>query len=101
MRICWAAVVAAWHMQHQNNGLAWQAMVEVQRAGGEARRERAPAVAAAAAARPGVECQPNGSAPLLRDEKARREWLELELNICCQVCPDQDRDRWLTTDRLF
>lgn len=33
-----------------------------------------------------VECQPNTGAPLLRDEKARRDWVERELDICCQVC---------------
>lgn len=33
-----------------------------------------------------VECQPNIAAPLLRDEKARRDWVERELDICCQVC---------------
>ena len=34
-----------------------------------------------------VECQPNTGAPLLRDEKARRDWVERELDICCQVTP--------------
>eukprot|EP00803_Ostreobium_quekettii_P004619 evm.model.scf_3423.1 EVM.evm.TU.scf_3423.1 scf_3423:4192-12887(+) len=29
-----------------------------------------------------VECQPNLHAPLLKDEKARREWLEREINVC-------------------
>ena len=32
-----------------------------------------------------VECQPSASAPLLRDEKARRDWVERELEFCCQV----------------
>ncbi len=42
--------------------------------------------AAVAASKPaGVECQPNAAAPLLRDEKARREWVEHELDMCCQV----------------
>jgi len=42
--------------------------------------------AAVVASKPaGVECQPNAAAPLLRDEKARREWLEHELDMCCQV----------------
>ena len=36
-----------------------------------------------------VECQPNTGAPLLRDEKARRDWVERELDICCQVCVPQ------------
>lgn len=36
-----------------------------------------------------VECQPNTAAPLLRDEKARRDWVERELDICCQVCVPQ------------
>ena len=33
----------------------------------------------------GVEAQPNNTAPLLRDEKARREWVEHELDMSCQV----------------
>lgn len=42
--------------------------------------------ATAATVKPsGVECQPNAGAPLLRDEKGRREWLENELDMCCQV----------------
>ena len=42
--------------------------------------------AAVVASKPaGVECQPNAAAPLLRDEKARRDWLEHELDMCCQV----------------
>ena len=52
----------------------------------DARHERA---ATAAAARPGgppgPECQPNAGAPLLRDERARREWLEHELGLACQA----------------
>lgn len=36
-----------------------------------------------------VECQPNTGAPLLRDEKARRDWVERELDICCQVSVPQ------------
>ncbi|KAK9835062.1 hypothetical protein WJX81_008045 [Elliptochloris bilobata] len=63
-------------------------MVEVHRAArseADARRERS---ASAAAARPGApagpECQPNAGAPLLRDERARREWLEHELGLACQ-----------------
>ena len=32
-----------------------------------------------------VECQPNLHAPLLKDEKGRREWLEREINICNRV----------------
>lgn len=32
-----------------------------------------------------VECQPNSAAPLLRDEKGRREWIEHELDMSCQV----------------
>jgi len=64
-------------------------MVEVHRAArsqADARHERA---ATAAAARPGgppgPECQPNAGAPLLRDERARREWLEHELGLACQA----------------
>lgn len=33
----------------------------------------------------GIEAQPNNTAPLLRDEKARKEWIEYELDMCCQV----------------
>jgi len=37
----------------------------------------------------GPECQPNGDAPLLRDEGARRKWVEEELFRCCEVwCAD-------------
>ena len=32
-----------------------------------------------------VELQPNNAAPLLRDERARREWLERELDMSSQV----------------
>lgn len=32
-----------------------------------------------------VECQPNQHAPLLRDEKARKSWVERELDACCAV----------------
>ncbi|GAB4822357.1 hypothetical protein N2152v2_009403 [Parachlorella kessleri] len=32
---------------------------------------------------PSVDCQPNQMAPLLRDEKSRREWVERELDVCC------------------
>ena len=32
-----------------------------------------------------VEAQPNSNAPLLRDDRARQEWIEHELNMCCQV----------------
>ena len=31
------------------------------------------------------ECQPNAGAPLLRDEAARRSWVEQELAACCTV----------------
>lgn len=34
---------------------------------------------------PGLDLQPNHMAPLLRDEKSRRDWIERELDICCQV----------------
>ncbi len=42
---------------------------------------------AAAAHEPdgGPECQPNADAPLLRDEGARRKWVEEELFRCCEV----------------
>ena len=58
-----------------------QDMMDLHRVSGEKR-------AAVAASKPaGVECQPNAAAPLLRDEKARREWVEHELDMCCQVSP--------------
>ena len=45
------------------------------------------ATAAAAAHDPdsGPECQPNADAPLLRDEGARRKWVDEELFRCCEV----------------
>lgn len=30
----------------------------------------------------GLEVQPNAGAPLLRSEKARRDWIEQELDLC-------------------
>ena len=46
------------------------------------------AATAAAASKPaGIESQPNAGAPLLRDERTRREWVEHELDMCCQVQP--------------
>ena len=33
----------------------------------------------------GPECQPNADAPLLRDEGARRKWVDEELFRCCEV----------------
>lgn len=62
-----------------------QEMIEVHR-GREDSKARAQATAKAASL---VECQPNTGAPLLRDEKARRDWVERELDICCQVSPVQ------------
>lgn len=56
-----------------------QDMTELHRVSGEKR------AAAAASKSAGVECQPNAAAPLLRDERARREWVEHELDMCCQV----------------
>ncbi len=41
--------------------------------------------ARAASAGAEVECQPNTSAPLLRDDKARKAWVERELDACCAV----------------
>lgn len=32
-----------------------------------------------------VEVQPNAQAPLLRNERGRREWLEKELDLCNMV----------------
>ena len=62
-----------------------QDMVEVHRASGAQRERSASMSAAARAGTPGVEAVPNSGAPLLRDERARREWLEHELDMCCQV----------------
>lgn len=58
-----------------------QEMIEVHR-GREDKQAKAQATARANNL---VECQPNTGAPLLRDEKARRDWVERELDICCQV----------------
>ena len=33
----------------------------------------------------GMEMQPNVDAPLLRDDSARRKWLQQELTKCCEV----------------
>lgn len=33
----------------------------------------------------GVEAQPNSTAPLLRDDKARKDWIEHEVDMCCRV----------------
>jgi len=60
-----------------------QEMIEVHR-GREDSKAKAQATAKANSL---VECQPNTGAPLLRDEKARRDWVERELDICCQVTP--------------
>lgn len=46
-------------------------------------RSSASGTAAAAAAAADGECQPNPMAPLLRDEKGRREWVEGELDAHC------------------
>lgn len=58
-----------------------QDMKEVQR-GGADKRERSLTARGGAA---GVEVQPNNAAPLLRDEHARRQWVEQELDACCQA----------------
>jgi len=58
-----------------------QDIMEVHRASNE-KRERAASVVKSVG---GVECQPNAAAPLLRDEKSRRDWIEHELDMCCQV----------------
>ena len=59
----------------------WQEMIEVHK-GREDKQAKAQATARANSL---VECQPNTGAPLLRDEKARRDWVERELDMCCQV----------------
>ena len=63
-------------------GHTLQDLTELNRAGAE-KRERA--AAARSGAQSSIEVQPNNLAPLLRDEKARRDWVEQELDICCQV----------------
>ncbi len=55
--------------------------MDVHRASNE-KRERAASMSKSGS---GVECQPNAAAPLLRDEKSRRDWIEHELDMCCQV----------------
>lgn len=57
-----------------------QEMVEVHQRAGEMKAQRPVHVSSNA-----IEAQPNSAAPLLRDEKARREWIEHELDLCCQV----------------
>eukprot|EP00884_Botryococcus_braunii_P003163 jgi/Botrbrau1/12848/Bobra.0045s0017.1 len=59
-------------------------IMEVHRQAGEQRKERAALGRSSSQPGTSVECQPNNTAPLLRDEKARREWLEHELDLCCQ-----------------
>ena len=55
-------------------------MVEVHQRAGEMKAQRPQHTASN-----GVEAQPNNTAPLLRDEKARRDWIEHEVDMCCQV----------------
>ena len=57
-----------------------QDMVEVHRAAAD-KRDRGGSTARSSQ----VECQPNNAAPLLRDERARREWVDSELDQACQV----------------
>ncbi len=64
-----------------------QEMLEVHR-GTTEKRERSGSLSTANL----VECQPNNAAPLLRDEKGRREWIEHELDLSCQVCILWDYD---------
>lgn len=45
--------------------------------------ERSSTSATTGAASPDSDCQPNQLAPLLRDEKGRREWVEGELEAHC------------------
>ena len=61
-----------------------QDMMEVHKGAAE-KRERT-AIARGTSGPQGIEVQPNNAAPLLRDEKARREWVEQELDMACQVC---------------
>jgi hypothetical protein len=51
--------------------------------GGGERPERSATSVAALSAAAESECQPNAMAPLLRDEKSRREWVEAELDAHC------------------
>ncbi|BDA42916.1 Kinesin-like protein KIN-4C [Coccomyxa sp. Obi] len=55
-------------------------IMDVHRTSNE-KRERAASLSKSGT---GVECQPNASAPLLRDDKGRRDWIEHELDMCCQ-----------------
>lgn len=59
---------------------ALQEMLEVHRGANE-KRERTGSIFNTNL----VECQPNSGAPLLRDEKGRRDWIEHELDLSCQV----------------
>jgi len=57
-----------------------QEMVEVHQRAGDTRSQRPLQPKSN-----GAEAQPNNSAPLLRDEKSRQQWVENELDMCCQV----------------
>jgi hypothetical protein len=70
----------AWYSADSSYQQSAQDMLELHRTSGE-KRERSASLFKPS----GVECQPNMSAPLLRDEKSRREWIEHELDMSCQV----------------
>lgn len=61
-----------------------QEMIEVHKQTAEARGRGASGLPPASSA-PKLDCQPNASAPLLRDEKSRKDWIDRELDICNQV----------------
>lgn len=63
-----------------------QERTESLRQAGRDRRVGVRTVGPAAAAGGGEEeCQPCAAAPLLRDEAARRTWVDAELAACCTV----------------
>ena len=64
-----------------------QDMVEVHQRANDLRAQRP----AASARSISVEAQPNNTAPLLRDDKARREWIEHEQSNRDQKEQDQSK----------
>ncbi|KAK9846882.1 hypothetical protein WJX84_000810 [Apatococcus fuscideae] len=60
-----------------------QEMIEVHKQTAEARGRGMSGLPPASTA-PKLDCQPNASAPLLRDEKSRKDWIDRELDICNQ-----------------
>ena len=60
-----------------------QEMIEVHKQTSESRGRNASGLPPANSNK--LDCQPNATAPLLRDEKSRKEWIDRELDSCTQV----------------